>query len=233
MGKTIKVSPSILSADQMHLADEVQKAEEAGGDALHVDIMDGHYCHNFAFGLGLIPVLKKHVRMPVVAHLEIDNPDAFVEDFARAGSDMVVVQEDVCPHLPHTVQRIRETGARAGIGISPDRGLERLLVNPEILREVDLIIVLSVFAGFGGQPFSETALPKIEQVVGLRERTGASCDIGVDGCVNAETVPRIVEAGANYLIGGSSVFEGNIADNIRRLRETGRTAVKTWKSDKK
>ncbi|MFW6180256.1 MAG: ribulose-phosphate 3-epimerase [Spirochaetota bacterium] len=224
MGKTIKVSPSILSADLMHLAEEVRKAEDAGGDALHVDIMDGHYCHNFAFGLGLIPMLKKQVRMPVVAHLEIDNPDAFVEDFARAGSDMVVVQEDVCPHLPHTVQRIREAGARAGIGISPDRGLERLLVNPGILREVDLIIVLSVFAGFGGQPFSETALPKIEQVARLREQAGASYDIGVDGCVNTGTVPRIVAAGSNYLIGGSSVFAGDIACNIRRLREAAQAA---------
>ncbi len=138
---------------------------------------------------------------------------------------MVVVQEDACPHLPHTVQRIRAAGALAGVGISPDRGFERLLVNPEMLKQVDLVIVLSVFAGFGGQPFSETALPKIEQAARLRERIGASYDIGVDGCVNADTVPGIVRAGANYLIGGSSVFTGDVERNIQRLRDTARDAL--------
>jgi ribulose-phosphate 3-epimerase len=164
-------------------------------------------------------VLKKYTSMSIVAHLEIDNPDEFIEDFARAGSDMVVVQEDACPHLPHTIQKIREIGARAGIGLSPDRGFERVLVNPDILKEVDLFIVLSVFAGFGGQPFSEGAYERVARAAEIREQAGASFDIGVDGSVNKETIPGIVRAGGNYLIAGSSVFKGDVGGNIRELRE--------------
>ncbi len=221
MSNPIKVSPSILSADYGNLGEEALQSEKAGGVELHVDIMDGHYCHNFAFGIHAITALKKYVSIPVIAHLEIDNPDVFIEDFARAGSDMIVVQEDTCPHLPHTIKAIRNFGVRAGIGVNPDRGYERFEVNPEILREIDLFIVLAVYPGFGGQPFSPITIPKIEQAVKLRERHGAHFDIGVDGCVNIKTVPDIVRAGGTYLIAGSSVFSGNIAENVQTLKKLG------------
>jgi ribulose-phosphate 3-epimerase len=222
----IKVSPSILSADYGNIGAEAREAEKAGGVELHVDIMDGHYCHNFAFGVHAVPAMKKYVKIPVIAHLEIDNPDEFIEDFAAAGSDMIVVQEDTCPHLPRTIQSIRKRGVRAGIGINPDRSYDRLKVNPEILQEIDLFIVLSVYPGFGGQPFSPITIPRIEQAAELRERAGAHFDIGVDGCVNSETVPDIVRAGGNYLIAGSSVFGGDIDANVKTLKELGEKALR-------
>ena len=217
----IKISPSVLSADYGRLAEEAAAAERGGGYALHIDIMDGHYCHNFSFGIDVVPALKKAVRIPLVAHLEIGNPDSFIIDFAEAGSDMIVVQEDTCPHLPRTVLGIRKTGKEAGVGINPDRGFEKIEANPEILREIRLLIVMAGYPGFGGQPFSPNALPKIRKACELRERYGASYDIGVDGCVNEQTVRQIVEAGANYLIAGSGVFNKKrpIADNIRALME--------------
>jgi ribulose-phosphate 3-epimerase len=221
MTMPIKVSPSILSADYGHLAEAVKEAERNGADAIHVDIMDGHYCHNFAFGIDMIPALKTYVDVPVVAHLEIDNPDDFVEDFARAGSDMVVVQEDVCPHLPRTIDRILSFGAKAGVGINPDRGFDKFHVNPEILRKIDLFIVLSVYPGFGGQPFSPVTCERVETARSLREKHGAHFDIGVDGSVNADTTPGIVRAGCNDLIAGSGVYKGDIGKNIRSLRELG------------
>jgi ribulose-phosphate 3-epimerase len=225
MSYRIKVSPSILSADYGNLAEEAVKAEKGGGTELHIDIMDGHYCHNFAFGVEVIPALKKHVSIPLVAHLEIDNPDVFIEDFAKAGSDMIVVQEDTCPHLPHTIANIKRHGIMAGIGVNPDRGFERLEVNPEILEEIDLLIVLAVYPGFGGQPFSPITTSRIRKACALRESSGARFDIGVDGSVNRETVPQIAAAGANLLIAGSSVFKGDIARNIRELQDLGDRAL--------
>ncbi len=224
MSYPIKVSPSILSADYGNLGEEALQSEKAGGAALHVDVMDGHYCHNFAFGIHSITALKKYVHIPIVAHLEIDNPDGFIEDFAVAGSDMIVVQEDTCPHLPRTIAAIKNHGVMAGVGVNPDRGYEKLEVNPEILREIDLLIVLAVYPGFGGQPFSPTTIPRIKQAVQLREKHGAHYDIGVDGSVNTETVPDIVRAGGNYLIAGSGVFKGNIAENVKTLKKLGEDA---------
>lgn len=217
----IKISPSILSADFCNLAEQALQAQKGKCYDLHIDIMDGHYCHNFSFGIDVIPALKEKVQIPLVAHLEIDNPDVFIEDFANAGSDMIVVQEDTCPHLPRTIAHIKKRGVSAGIGISPDRGFEKLEANPEILEEIDLIIVLAAYPGFGGQPFSPVALPKIKKACALRDQHDARFDIGVDGCVGPKTIPDIVKAGANYLISGSGVFnDRGIIENIKKLKET-------------
>ncbi len=172
MKQPLKISPSLLSADFGNLAEEARLAEKGGGYDLHLDIMDGHYCHNFSFGIDVIPALKKMVKIPVVAHLEIDNPDMFIEDFFHAGSDMIVVQEDTCPHLPITIRNITGLGIKAGIGINPDRGFEKLEANPEILDRIDLLIIMAVYPGFGGQPFSPVALPKIKTACRLRDQAG-------------------------------------------------------------
>jgi ribulose-phosphate 3-epimerase len=217
----LKISPSILSADYGHLAEESMKAERGGGDALHIDVMDGHYCHNFSFGTDVVPALKRVVKIPLVAHLEIGNPDEFIEDFAEAGSDLIVVQEDTCPHLPRTVYRIRKTGKAAGIAINPDRGFEKIEANPEVLSEIGLLIIMAAYPGFGGQPFSPAALPKLRKAREMRDRLDLRFDIGVDGHVNERTIPEIVIAGGNYLIGGSSVFnkKRTIEENIRALKD--------------
>jgi len=170
MKPPIKISPSILSADYGNLESCVRAADEGGGDMIHVDIMDGHYVHNFAFGIDVIPALKKVTGIPLVAHLEIDNPDIFIEDFAAAGSDVIVVQEDTCPHLPRTVDLILHTGAKAGVAINPDRGFDKLDANPEVLRRIELIIVMAVYPGFGGQPFSPVTIPKIKRAAAMRKR---------------------------------------------------------------
>jgi len=219
MKKQLKVSPSILSADYGNLEFAVSEADQAGGNAIHIDIMDGHYVHNFSFGIDIIPALKKVTGIPLVAHLEIDNPDVFIADFAEAGSDMIVVQEDTCPNLPRTIQSICRCGTKAGIGINPDRGFEKIEANPEILKQIELLIIMAVYPGFGGQPFSPAALPKIEKAAAMREHFGADYDIGVDGAVKEATIPGIVCAGANYLIAGSSVFNGrDVKKNVATLR---------------
>jgi len=183
MKPPIKISPSILSADYGNLESCVRAADEGGGDMIHVDIMDGHYVHNFAFGIDVIPALKKVTGMPLVAHLEIDNPDIFIEDFAAAGSDVIVVQEDTCPHLPRTVDLILHTGAKAGVAINPDRGFDKLDANPDVLRRIELIIVMAVYPGFGGQPFSPVTIPKIKRAAAMRKQFSVMYDIGVDGAV--------------------------------------------------
>jgi ribulose-phosphate 3-epimerase len=221
MNKPIKISPSLLSADFGSLTREALRAEKGGGFDIHLDIMDGHYVHNFSFGLDIISALKKHIGIPLVTHLEIDNPDIFLEDFADVGSDMIVVQEDTCPHLPLTIANITNRGVKAGIGINPDRGFEKLEANPEILTMIDLLIIMAVYPGFGGQPFSPVTVPKIREASSLRAEMKADFDIGVDGAVSIRTVPNIVSAGANYLIAGSSVFNRNeVSRNIKTLRDT-------------
>jgi len=220
MNKSIKVSPSILSANYCYLGDESLQAEKGGGDELHIDIMDGHYVHNFSFGIDVITALKKIISIPLVAHLEIDNPDIFIQDFADAGSDMIVVQEDTCPHLPRTINAIKKAGKKAGIGINPDRGFEKILANPEILEKIDLLIIMAVYPGFGGQPFSPVTIPKLKKAVELRKKTKTNFDIGVDGAVSKKTIPQIVKAGGNYLIAGSSIFgNGNIESKVKEIRE--------------
>lgn len=223
---SIKVSASILSADCGYVADQALAAEQAGAASIHIDIMDGHYVHNFSFGIDIFPSLVKSVRIPLIAHLEIENPDIFINDFAQAGSSLIVVQEDTCPNLPRTIQSIRKSGTKAGIGINPDRGFEKIEAHPYILTDIDLLIVMAVYPGFGGQPFSPVTLPKIEKACLLRDRMNAHFDIGVDGAVSSETVPDIVKAGANYLIAGSSVFNNHsIEDNIKRLKAIAQTSI--------
>jgi len=215
----IKISTSLLSADFGNLTYEAMQAEKGGSYDIHLDIMDGHYCHNFSFGIDIIPALKKHIKIPLIAHLEINNPDIFIDDFVQAGSDMIVVQEDTCPHLPITIATIKKRGIKAGIGINPDRGFEKLEANPEILEQIDLLIIMAVYPGFGGQPFSPVTIPKIKKACRIVKHRNAHFDIGVDGAVGPNTIPETVKAGANYLIAGSSIFnDNNIIDNIKTLK---------------
>lgn len=213
----LKISPSILGADYGVLRESSLEAERQGACAIHVDIMDGHYVHNFSFGIDLFTALKKHLSVPLVAHLEIANPDPFIPDFAAAGADMIVVQEDTCRNLPYTVDAIRSAGSAAGIGLNPDRHFRKIEAHPYLLEEIELFIAMGVYPGFGGQRFARTCEPNIRRAVELREQHGGTFDIGVDGGVTVATVPRIVAAGANYLIAGSGVFSGDIGENMRAL----------------
>jgi ribulose-phosphate 3-epimerase len=215
----VHISPSILSADYGALRDKTLEAVAAGGSSIHVDIMDGHYVHNFSFGIEIFRALKPHVSVPLVAHLEIAHPDHFIDDFATAGADTIIVQEDTCPNLPFTVRAIREAGVAAGIGINPDRSFRRIEAHPQILQDVEIVVVMGVYPGFGGQLFAATTIENIGTAVRLREENGARYMIGVDGGVTTATTPAIVQAGASCLIAGSAVFGGDVAANIAALRQ--------------
>ncbi len=220
----VHLSPSILSADYGALREAAVAIEAAGGDSIHVDIMDGHYVRNFSFGIDLIPALKPHVSIPIVAHLEIANPDDYINAFATAGADVIVVQEDTCPNLPFTVEAIRSAGVAAGIGVNPDRSFRRIEAHPHLLAEIAVLVVMGVYPGFGGQVFAATTEENIRDAVTLRDNAHAQFAIGVDGGVAVATIPAIVRAGADYLIAGSSAFIDNPSRQIPILRETAEAA---------
>lgn len=215
----IHISPSILSADYGALRDQALQAVAAGGQSIHVDIMDGHYVQNLSFGPAVIAALKPHVTVPIVAHLEIAAPDRWIAATAAAGADLIVVQEDTCPNLPLTIAAIRECGVAAGVAVNPDRSFRRIQAHPHLLGELELLIVMGVYPGFGGQRFAATTIPNIRRAVRLRNSAGARFAIGVDGGVDRSTVPEIVAAGADYLIAGSAIFGGAIDSNIAQLRQ--------------
>lgn len=212
----VHISASILAADWGNLGMAVRKAEAGGADSVHVDIMDGHYVHNLTFGIKTLPCLKPHTSLPLIAHLEIRNPDHFIDDFARAGSDMIVVQEDTCPNLASTVQRIRSLGVQVGVALNPDRPLTAVA---DLAHQMDLLLIMSVHPGFGGQAFLAKVLPKVQAARQLVDRLDRGPAVGLDGGINSGTVQACVRAGADFLAIGSAVFhKGRIQDNIMELR---------------
>ena len=212
---TIKISASILAADFSNLGEAVRDATNAHADSIHIDFMDGHYVRNLTFGLDLIPALRCHTHLPLVAHLEIENPDALVSDFARAGADMIIVCEDTCPNLGATIQAVRSAGMQVGVSLHPDRPLS--LVT-DYVDQLDLLLILAVPPGFGGQKLMPSVLPKIADARRLIDTTGKPTGLGVDGGINCETVAQVVQAGADTLIVGMAIYRGNVAENISVLR---------------
>jgi ribulose-phosphate 3-epimerase len=213
----VHIGASILAADFACLGPAARAAELGGADSIHIDMMDGHYVPNLTFGFDLLPALRKWTTLPLVAHLELDNPDALIEPLAQAGPDMIVVQEDTCPHLDVTIAHIRSYGIGAGVGVNPDRRLEPVL---PYLSQVDLLIIMSVPPGFGGQPFDENVLPKVSLARRHRDEHDLCLHVGLDGGVNEGTIVRAVQAGADYLIMGSAIFQRDgVGTAIARLRE--------------
>ena len=219
----LHISPSILSADCGALREESIRAVNAGGDSIHIDVMDGHYVHNLSFGPSLIRALRPHLAVPIVVHLELAVPDQWIGDTAEAGADMIVVQEDTAPNLPFTIAAIREAGIAAGAAVNPDRNFRRIEAHPHLLGELDLLIVMGVYPGFGAQRPAATTPANIRRAVELRDSASANFAVGVDGGVNPLTVPGTAAAGADYFIAGSAIFggdtEGDIARNILELRK--------------
>ncbi|MFW6181557.1 MAG: ribulose-phosphate 3-epimerase [Spirochaetota bacterium] len=210
------VSPSLLAADFAALGDAALEAEQAGADSLHVDYMDGHYVPNLTFGIDLLPALKKRVRIPLLAHLMIDNAEQRLDDFIRAGADCIVLQEDAVEDAGTLIDRIHQGGARAGLALNPPRPLDGVA---GLLPRLDFLLVLSVNPGFGGQSFLPETLEKMKEAHRIRTREGLGFDIGVDGGVNRETAGAIARTGANVLIAGSAVFgRPDLAAAIRELR---------------
>jgi ribulose-phosphate 3-epimerase len=216
----IKIAPSILSADFSRLGEEVRAIEKGAADYVHIDVMDGHFVPNITIGPLVVEAVRRVTTLPLDVHLMIENPDLYIPDFARAGADLITVHQEAVPHLHRTVQLIRSLGKRAGVSINPATPVATLEV---ILEEVDLVLVMTVNPGFGGQSFIPACLPKIEALRQAVDRRGLSVELEVDGGVKTDNIGLIAAAGADVFVAGSAVFgTADYAATIALLRENGR-----------
>jgi ribulose-phosphate 3-epimerase len=213
----VKLAPSILAADFARLGEQVKEAERAGADRIHVDVMDGHFVPNISIGAVVVQSLRPITRLHLETHLMISDPDLYLEEFAEAGSDSLLVHWEGNNNLHRTVQRIKALGKRPGIVINPATPASAL---EEILQDVDQVLVMTVNPGFGGQHFIATTVPKIRRVRQMIEEFKPGCDLEVDGGIDPETAPLTVEAGANVLVAGSAIFNAKegIAAAMQRLQ---------------
>ena len=216
----VRLAPSILAADFARLGDQVADAERAGADRIHVDVMDGHFVPNLSMGPAIVQSLRPVTRLPLETHLMVSDPDAFLEAFAEAGSDSLLVHWEDNDNLHRTVQRIKALGKRPGVVINPATPAS---VLEEILGDVEQVLVMTVNPGFGHQHFIHTTLPKIGRVRRMVEELGHACDVEVDGGIDATTAPLVVAAGANVLVAGSAIFNDteSVAAAMKRLRSAG------------
>ncbi len=216
----VKIAPSILSADFARLGEQIREAEEGGADWIHVDVMDGHFVPNITIGPLIAEAARRSTRLPVDVHLMIEHPERYLEAFAKAGADYLTVHVETCPHLHRTVQQIRELGAKAGVTLNPATPVDSLA---EILPYVDLVLVMSVNPGFGGQSYIPTSTAKIARVRAMIDALGrgGEVELQVDGGVAPDTIAEVVGAGATVVVAGSAVYNrrAGVAHNLRALRE--------------
>ena len=212
-----KISASILACNQMYVGSQVLEAQKAGIDYLHVDITDGVYVENLTFGPQFIADLKKISKVPISIHLELIHPESFFPMFLNAGADIITFQLDACPNPIHFLRRIRAAGLKAGIGIGPSYDIQRL---PYLLPHIDLVNLMSVEPGFGGQPFESSIYHKLCKARDLISRAGYPISIAVDGAVNEKNAPSLIQAGADILISGSYLFQTeNITAQVHKLKQ--------------
>lgn len=214
---TVGIVPSILSADFTRLGEQVREAEAAGAQRIQVDVMDGHFVPNITMGPLVVEAVRRCTTLPVEAHLMISNPEKYIEDFARAGADVIIVHQEVSPHLHRIIQQIKAEGKMAAIALTPSTPVFML---EDILSLLDMVLIMTVNPGFGGQEFIPETLPKITRLRQVLEERGLQCDIEVDGGIHDRVVPQVVHAGANLLVAGSAVYNDreSVAQAIARLR---------------
>ena len=213
----IKLAPSILSADFARLLEDVKKVEKAGCEYLHIDVMDGHLVPNITLGPAIVKSLRKDVNMVFDAHLMIENPDNYIKEFADAGCDIIVVHQEACTHLHRTIQNIKSHGVKAGVALNPATPIETIKF---LLEDVDMVVLMSVNQGFGGQSYIPVVTKKIKELRALIDEMGLDIDIEVDGGVKPSNISEVVNAGANVIVAGSAIFNaGDIDEAVKSLRE--------------
>jgi ribulose-phosphate 3-epimerase len=212
-----KIAPSILSADFSRLADEVRAVEKAGADVIHVDVMDGHFVPNITIGPLVVQGLRKLTSLPLDIHLMIENPERYIEVFARAGGDWITIHAEVCPNLKRMIRKVRQLNVRPGIVLKPATPLKTLF---PVLDDIDLVLIMSVNPGFGGQSFIPSTLKKIERLRKIVDQNGYSMEIEVDGGVKIENIREVSAAGGDIFVVGTGIFKTeNYEETIRKLRQ--------------
>ncbi len=215
----IKIAPSILSADFSRLGEEIKAIDHAGADYVHVDVMDGHFVPNITIGPLIVDAVRPVTELPLDVHLMIENPDQYIPDFAKAGADIIVVHAEAVRHLHRTVQLIKSLGKKAGVSLNPATSLSVLDI---ILSELDLVLLMTVNPGFGGQSFIESSLPKISELRHRIDTLGLPIELEVDGGVKVDNIEQIAAAGADVFVAGSAVFgTDNYKATISKLKENG------------
>ena len=218
--KKIQISPSILSADFSQLGNEIKKLNEAGADMIHVDVMDGHFVPNLTIGPPVIKALRKYTNLPFDVHLMINPVHKYIKDYAKAGSDIITIHPESTQNLKNSIKEIKDLGKMAGVSLNPDTPIKTILKD---LKDIDLVLVMSVFPGFGGQKFMPEVLKKIDELNQLRTKNNFNYKIEVDGGIDFSNSKKTIEAGADILVSGTTIFkenDGDLKKNIEILRNS-------------
>lgn len=220
----IKIAPSILAADFAKLGEEVKEVEQAGAELIHIDVMDGHFVPNISFGSIVLDAIRPLTNLPLDVHLMIENPDQYIEQFAKAGADYITVHVEACRHLHRTIQLIRSYGVKPGVVLNPHTPIESI---QHILEDIDMVLFMTVNPGFGGQKFIHSVVPKVEALATIIKERGLNIEIEIDGGINAETIVPCAKAGATIFVAGSAIYSKE--DRTAALQEilaAGEAAIK-------
>ncbi len=215
----VKLAPSILSADFARLGEQIAEASQAGADYIHVDVMDGHFVPNITIGAPVVSAIRAHTNLPLDVHLMIEAPEHYINQFTSAGADIITVHIEACPHIHRVVQMIKESGVKAGVALNPGTPLEML---NEILPSLDLVLVMTVNPGFGGQTFIQDTLDKIVRLRAELDKKGLATELEVDGGINAEIAPGVARAGGRVLVAGAAVFSPGqtVKEALKKIRDS-------------